>query len=68
MLFRHVLYQLSYRRIFYFWENDGIRTHDQRSHNPLLYQLSYNLHISAFEGIEPPYLMYTIVPFISSLL
>ena len=25
-------------------ENDGIRTHDQRSHNPLLYQLSYNLH------------------------
>ena len=25
-------------------ENDGIRTHDQRIHNPLLYQLSYNLH------------------------
>ena len=30
--------------LVYFRENDGIRTHDQRSHNPLLYQLSYNLH------------------------
>ena len=48
MLFKHVLYQLSYHRIL-FRENDGGRTHDQRSHNPLLYQLSYNLHIS-WEG------------------
>ena len=53
MLFRHVLYQLSYHRIL-FRENDGDRTHDQRSHNPLLYQLSYNLHSCGRRGTCTP--------------
>ena len=51
MLFRHVLYQLGYHRIL-FRENDGGRTHDQRSHNPLLYQLSYNLRSCGRSGIR----------------
>ena len=37
---------------FLFRENDGGRTHDQRSHNPLLYQLSYNLHSCGRSGIR----------------
>lgn len=31
---------------FEYGVDDGVRTHDRRSHNPVLYQLSYAHHIA----------------------
>ena len=31
-------------QVFYFGVADGARTHDNRNHNPGLYQLSYDHH------------------------
>ena len=52
----------------YLRENYGIRTHDQRSHNPLLYQPSCNLHNLCLRRNRTSIPRNTIVSFISSLL
>ena len=52
--------QLSYGRTIreIFGVSDGDRTHDHRSHNPVLYQLSYAHHkdicgMARLRGLEP---------------
>ena len=50
--------QLSYGRTIHFGVSDGDRTHDHRSHNPVLYQLSYAHHntrnvMVRLRGLEP---------------
>ena len=36
-----------------FGVNDGIRTHDNQSHNLVLYQLNYVHHLVRLKGFEP---------------